>query len=690
MLKVLSHGMLKLENLHLFLKEEEELFSDPVKIEAVAGWGYKETAVKARELAKKENVPYIAVEDGFLRSLDLGVNGGEALSLSVDPFGCYYDASTSSLIEELLKDRGWFDEKVKQRAQKCIARIKELNLSKYNAAPLFDEKLLNFNEKHRVLIIDQCLNDASLLLGKAPNDVMSRMIKKAREIYPDSSLYIKVHPDVIAGKRQSLCNLNTISSDVKVISQNAAPYSLLKHFDVVFTATSLLGFEALLSECDVYCFGMPFYAGYGLTHDDLTNLRRTDIVNAFGKVSLELLFAAVYFKLCRYINPVTKKRTEIEDVIERLALLKTINDKNRGNHVVYGVKNWKKPILQAFLHSTDGKIVFTRNKAKVITLAQNLQADVIQWAAKADRALEKQCKANGIKTCLVEDGFLRSVGLGSNHVKPFSLIFDDKGMYFDPTRDSLLEDILNTIHANPQIESLQRRAADIIDFMCRKSLTKYNLHGKNDVEVTTKLKNISKYKILIPGQVPSDASVSLAGGSIHNNVELVKAVRKDNPDAFLIYKVHPDVLALNRKGIRNESECSDYVDFTVTDCSIGPLYDLVDEVCVLSSQSGFEALLRSKKVSVYGAPFYAGWGLTYDKAKLPRRNAKLSLLDLVAGTLILYPRYFDWCSGQFCSVEDICYRLLHMEKMPEDSLFVKVCRVLYALRRKTFNYLAKD
>ena len=493
MLKVLSHGMLKLENLPLFLKEEMEWFSDPNKIEAVAGWGHKETALKARDLAKKENVPYIAVEDGFLRSLDLGVNGGEALSLSVDPVGCYYDASSSSLIEELLKDRSWFDETVKNRAQKCITRIKELNLSKYNAAPLFDEKLLNNNEKHRVLIIDQCLNDASLLLGKAPNDVMVRMIKKARELYPDASLYIKVHPDVIAGKRQSLCDLNTFSSDIKVISQNATPYSLLKHFDVVFTATSLLGFEALLSGCVVHCFGLPFYAGYGLTQDELTSSRRTDIVTATGKVSIELLFAAVYLKLCRYINPVTKERTAIEDVIERLALLKTINDKNRGNHVVYGVKNWKKPILQAFLHSTDGKIVFTRNKAKVISLAQSLQADVIQWAAKADRTLEKQCKANGIKTCLVEDGFLRSVGLGSNHVKPFSLIFDDKGMYFDPTRDSLLEDILNTIHANPQIESLRRKASDIIDFMCRKSLTKYNLHGKNELRQNLKKSVNTKY-----------------------------------------------------------------------------------------------------------------------------------------------------------------------------------------------------
>ena len=41
----------------------------------VAGWGHKPTADKARDYAAKHNLPYIALEDGFLRSLDLGCKG---------------------------------------------------------------------------------------------------------------------------------------------------------------------------------------------------------------------------------------------------------------------------------------------------------------------------------------------------------------------------------------------------------------------------------------------------------------------------------------------------------------------------------------------------------------------------------------------------------------------------------------
>ena len=47
--------------------------------------------------------------------------------------------------------------------------------------------------------------------------------------------------------------------------------------------------------------------------------------------------------------------------------------------------------------------------------------------------------------------------------------------------------------------------------------------------------------------------------------------------------------------------------------------------------------------------------------------------ELVAGSLILYPRYWDWQTSQFCRPEDVCSRLMNKEQM-DVSLWIKFCR----------------
>ena len=123
MLKILSRGMQRLDHLDLFLQEEFARFADPAKLQAVAGWGHKPTADKARKLSLQAGVPYLAVEDGMLRSLDLGVRGAAPLSLSIDPVGCYYDCSSTSLIEQLLADDTWYDRTMELRIRDFISFI---------------------------------------------------------------------------------------------------------------------------------------------------------------------------------------------------------------------------------------------------------------------------------------------------------------------------------------------------------------------------------------------------------------------------------------------------------------------------------------------------------------------------------------------------------------------------------------
>ncbi|MEF8701859.1 MAG: capsular polysaccharide biosynthesis protein, partial [Candidatus Accumulibacter sp. UW26] len=73
-------------------------------------------------------------------------------------------------------------------------------------------------------------------------------------------------------------------------------------------------------------------------------------------------------------------------------------------------------------------------------------------------------------------------------------------------------------------------------------------------------------------------------------------------------------------------------------------------------------LLRGKRVVVHGQPFYAGWGLTEDRVRggvaLGRRERRLQLDELVAGTLLRYPVYWDWDLQGYTTCEAVLRRLL--------------------------------
>lgn len=250
----------------------------------------------------------------------------------------------------------------------------------------------------------------------------------------------------------------------------------------------------------------------------------------------------------------------------------------------------------------------------------------------------------------VEDGFLRSVGLGADLVKPLSWVLDTRGIYYDATQASDLEYLLlNTAFDAP----LLARAAALRARIAASGITKYNV-GLSDWQRPAGRARV----ILVPGQVESDASLAYGAPQVHRNLELIKAVRAACPDAYIVYKPHPDVVAGLRKGGQNEGEVAGWCDEIVIDCAMGKLLDQVDEVHVLTSLAGFEALLRGKKVTAYGQPFYAGWGLTQDILPIPRRTRQLQLDELVAAALILYPSYISQNTGKLTTPEDALDELI--------------------------------
>ena len=614
----------------------------------IIGWGHKPSAAKSRRYADQRNLSYVALEDGFLRSLDLGCKGAQPLSLVVDHTGIYYDAIESSDLENLLNSSGWETPGLLDSARRAMEDINRYHLSKYNHAPDFPCDIWGNSSAPHVLVLDQTVGDTSVSLGMASDTSFKAMLDEALSLYLLESIRVKTHPDVIAGKKRGFLADYAKSHGVQVISLDCSPISLLSQADVVYTVTSQMGFEALMLGKEVHCFGMPFYAGWGLTIDKQTCPRRT------RKRSLEEVFAAAYMLYARYVNPIREERCDIHDTISLLAEQRRQNERNRLFHACLGFRWWKKPYARAYLKSTGGEIAFFHNAKRAIAQAKARGGEVVVWSSAVTDTLQQQCDRESVTLARMEDGFIRSVGLGSDFNWPYSLVVDRKGIYYDPTRPSDLEDILNTLQDHPDHDSLFARAASLRALILEKGLTKYNT-GLSDVSLP--YLPTDKTIVLVPGQVEDDASVR-KGGFGMDNLSLLQKARDNKPDAFIIYKPHPDVERGNRKGAIPEETALHYADIIVRNYPMGQLLPKVHEVHTLTSQTGFEALLRGVKVCTYGGPFYAGWGLTEDTQTFPRRTAHLSLDELVAGTLLLYPTYYDWQTASFCRAEDVCFRLL--------------------------------
>jgi capsular polysaccharide export protein len=242
---------------------------------------------------------------------------------------------------------------------------------------------------------------------------------------------------------------------------------------------------------------------------------------------------------------------------------------------------------------------------------------------------------DNIQIIRLEDGFLRSVGLGADLIQPVSWVIDASGIYFDATQASDLETFLQTYAFD---DELLARAENLRHSIIDAGITKYNVGAKS---WSPSAASSAKKIILVPGQVETDASIQYGALGINTNLGLLKAVREQNAATYILYKPHPDVVAGLRAKGENEEAAASFCDEIIIDVAMDELLLKVDEVHVLTSLTGFEALLRGKTVHCYGLPFYAGWGLTQDALVCSRRTRALDLSMLCAAALILYPTYIS-------------------------------------------------
>ncbi|EAL3856869.1 capsular polysaccharide biosynthesis protein, partial [Campylobacter jejuni] len=631
------------------------------------GWGRKKSGLKAINLAKKYKAKFILLEDGFIRSLNLGVENSPSFSMVKDDIGIYYDATAPSKLENLLNTYEFKDEEIKQ-AKKAIELIKKYKISKYNNNLDIPDDYFQKDEK-RVLIITQTANDASLEFGLAKGFKTVDMIKDAIKENPKSKIYIKIHPDVLSGKKQSDLDINSLPKECILITENFNPVALLEFFDKVYTKTSGMGFEALMQECECICYGMPFYAGWGLTKDKLECKRRMQ------KRSLEEVFYVAYILYAEYFNPCLNQKSNIFDTIQTLAKYKDIEKVNSNKLFMLGFTLWKRHFIKPFFKAKDNEIIFLNSIKSLVRYKLKEDDKFFIWGKKYDentlknlllvKAKEQNLTNFTPKVSLVEDGFIRSISLGSDLTRPFSLIVDDKGLYIDPNKASKLEELLQNEIFD---ENMLNRAKNIIKILLENRFSKYNGLKHEDLKINAK---IGQKIILIPAQVEDDASMILGGFGL-STLDLLKEVRAKNQDAYIIFKPHPDVLSGNRVGLKDETLILEFCDEIVKDCSIDSAIKIADEIHTITSTSGFDALLRAKKVFAYGMPFYAGWGLTKDKYRCERRTRKLSLEELVAGALIAYPRYINPKTKTLCEIEVCLDIMLNLQKAYFSKKYIKL------------------
>jgi len=636
----------------------------PTHLTATVGWGRSRHARRALRVAEDRGIPFICLEDGFLRSVGLG-RDEPPLSLVVDDLGIYYDADKPSRVEREIGRE--LSEMERARAQTLVSRWRQARVSKYNHARESLPGLLTRGgdvAANYVLVVDQTRGDASIRHGMGSESGFQHMLDAALAENPGSMVVVKVHPEVVAGYKQGHYDLAALSRNprVCVLGGDVHPVALIEQVQAVYVVTSQIGFEGLLWGKRVRVFGMPFYAGWGLTSDELRAPDRR------RPVPLENLVHGALIGYPRYVDPETRQRCEVERLVDWMGLQRRMRERFPAEVVALGFSRWKKPIVRSFFQGS--AVRFSDGPAPPGSSAYAI------WGRKAAPG---GGSADG-RVVRLEDGFLRSVGLGAELIRPLSWVMDGRGIYYDASAPSDLECLLQVSDFDAQ---MLVRARALRERLVATGVTKYNVGSVRWVRPLgidggiaqtrlpadrntgvrlaagrSALQRASGPVILVPGQVESDASLAYGAPGIRRNLELLRAVRTAEPHAYLIYKPHPDVAAGLRLRGEGEDDAGRWCDEVVTDVAMGDLLPEVDEVHTLTSLTGFEALLRGRKVVCYGQPFYAGWGLTVDVLPLRRRQRSLTLDELVAGVLIVYPTYVSRTTGRFTTPERALDELL--------------------------------
>jgi capsular polysaccharide export protein len=632
----------------------------PLQNKTVFVW--KKHRNKVLNFAHKHKLNAIQIEDAFIGYLKNSQGKMVNIGLYWDESAGIYYSSRQNIITQTINNTNYTDENLKE-AEILMQRIAAHQITKHNKT--FQPKFTPSPEAAPILLIDQVYGDSSLLENHHGKKEFEKMYNAAVKQANGRKIYIKTHP-MGKGYLEEIHK----KTEVILIKEDHNIYEILNQMEEIWTVSSQAGFEALLSGKKVRTFGTPFYAGYGMTEDDIHIPNRQ-------QTTIEALFYASYIKACRYF--IAGVECTLEEIVNVIIEHKRLvaKDSQIKRLFIFNIPIWKRYSMLAFLFGKNTKRIHISNHTQLQAYSPNSQDAILRWGySKTDEYLTAYAENNNIPIMTFEDGFLRSVGLGSDLTLPYSLVIDKHGIYYNYHQKSELEVILQDLKLT---EYEITRAKKLQEALKITNISKYNITQSHGEPLHTN--NNSKHIILITGQVADDMSIIKGGTTIFDYETLVKKVRAENPDAYIIYKHHPDVVAKNRKGYISNALLLQYVDLTVQHAHIIDLIRISDEIHTLTSLAGFEGLIHGKKVTHYALPFYGGYGFTTDKCGISHSRKQTDFNTFLYATLCIYARY-TIPNTHIALTPEVIIKVLYNEmqnKQPEKQTYIER-RLLQFLR----------
>lgn len=351
--------------------------------------------------------------------------------------------------------------------------------------------------------------------------------------------------------------------------------------------------------------------------------------------------------------------------LQILHLLETRWAENDRPVHCFGAQYWNHPSIMAIFTGKGGSVAFHDSEAETIAAAEADGGSIVSWAGRTTAAMEEACAAKKIGLIRIEDGFLRSVGLGAGLATGAMLALDDQGIYYDPSRPSRLETLLQTA----QLSDGQKGRGEAL-------IQQYaGIRIKEPADSSYSFV-MDKRVVLVIGQPDDETN----GPDIDLN--LLRAARQRNPDVHIVFIPSTGGEQDLDKDKVAKRDILRLADEVASNVNLADLVEACDEVETFSSSMGFDALLRGKLVTVHGLPFYAGWGLTNDLSACNRRTMRRSLAEFVYLTLAVYARSVDPVTLLPCTPEFLFERLASLPESDERPARKAIWGPLFWLVRK--------
>ena len=266
------------------------------------------------------NIPIISIEDTFLRSVfpcrtKCDKKFKDSIGYCINNY-LYFESNELTTIKELLSKPYAKNEKEIIAGKNIINQIISNKISKYNCQNFIGNTNVRSMYTNNIIVIDQAFADQSIVNSNANVETFKQMLIAAVRENPKNKVCVKVHPESMTGGRAGFYTPELIKEVEKLtntkiykLTEPINPIILLQNARKIYTCSSGLGFEALMCNKPVVCFGAPFYAGFGLTDDRNSNTK------FIQKIPIEYMAYIVFEKFSFFRHPITNvKMTTLEAI----------------------------------------------------------------------------------------------------------------------------------------------------------------------------------------------------------------------------------------------------------------------------------------------------------------------------------------------------------------------------------------